>query len=432
MGSFQRMNCVDARQRLVGRLGAAVGRLARLGAQRRGRPPRAAARRAAGTAATAAGSTARSTGPPSAAGAGVPTGSTRRREGARVAQRDGGREVGEGLRVDVRARPRTGIGRRPARRPEADVDERAQPGAADRAHGGVERLPAALLVGGGVARVEARGLGRRVDAARQRRPAGRDADRVDAERLGALGGGADLDRGAKEKQAVVLQDRRQAARDDRGLGLRRRAARRARLGRGGLGLRLRAGGRGHDREQRDDERERQGMRQRAPHRAKSARWRRAVRRHPLRGAGAVHASARAHYADRMPLDPRGRIVPRATPGADYDPNIEFVVRAGSRSDIGGMADNLMEGFASYRTWTKGEWELPARTEMLLGMMQRFTKDGSWCFVGFARPPAGRPRHGPPRARRGRLAAGRRSAASRTSSCAATSGAQGSPTRCTTR
>jgi len=84
----------------------------------------------------------------------------------------------------------------------------------------------------------------------------------------------------------------------------------------------------------------------------------------------------------MPLDPRGRIVPRATPDADYDPDIDFVVRPGSRSDIGGMADNLMEGFGSYRTWTKGEWELPARTEMLLGMMQRFTKDGSWCFVGF--------------------------------------------------
>ena len=84
----------------------------------------------------------------------------------------------------------------------------------------------------------------------------------------------------------------------------------------------------------------------------------------------------------MPLDPRGRVVPRATPGTTYDASVDFVVRAGSRSDIGGMADNLMEGFASYRTWTKGEWELPARTEMLLGMMQRFTKDGSWCFVGF--------------------------------------------------
>jgi GNAT superfamily N-acetyltransferase len=84
----------------------------------------------------------------------------------------------------------------------------------------------------------------------------------------------------------------------------------------------------------------------------------------------------------MPLDPRGRIVPRAIPTGDYDPNSTFVVRAGDRSDISGMADNLMEGFASYRTWTKGEWELPARTEMLLGMMQRFTRDGSWCFVGF--------------------------------------------------
>lgn len=61
---------------------------------------------------------------------------------------------------------------------------------------------------------------------------------------------------------------------------------------------------------------------------------------------------------------------------------DFLVREGNRSDLGGMADNLMEGFASYRTWTRGEWELPARAEMLLGMMQRFTKDGSWCFVGF--------------------------------------------------
>ena len=61
----------------------------------------------------------------------------------------------------------------------------------------------------------------------------------------------------------------------------------------------------------------------------------------------------------------------------------FVVREGTRSDLSGMADNLMEGFASYRTWTRGGWELPARTEMLLGMMQRFTRDGSWSYVGFA-------------------------------------------------
>lgn len=67
----------------------------------------------------------------------------------------------------------------------------------------------------------------------------------------------------------------------------------------------------------------------------------------------------------------------------------FVVREGTRSDLSGMADNLMEGFASYRTWTPQDWELPARTEMLLGMMQRFSHDGSWCFVGFAQNvPAG--------------------------------------------
>ena len=62
------------------------------------------------------------------------------------------------------------------------------------------------------------------------------------------------------------------------------------------------------------------------------------------------------------------------------PPATFVVREGSRSDLSGMADNLMEGFASYRTWTQGEWELPARTEMLLGMMQRFTRDGSWSLL----------------------------------------------------
>jgi len=67
----------------------------------------------------------------------------------------------------------------------------------------------------------------------------------------------------------------------------------------------------------------------------------------------------------------------------------FTVREGARSDLSGMADNLMEGFASYRTWAPAYWELPARTEMLLGMMQRFTSDGSWCFVGFAESvPAG--------------------------------------------
>lgn len=46
-----------------------------------------------------------------------------------------------------------------------------------------------------------------------------------------------------------------------------------------------------------------------------------------------------------------------------------------------MADNLEGGFAAYRTWSPTRWEPPARTEMLLGMMQRFATDGSWTFMG---------------------------------------------------
>lgn len=84
---------------------------------------------------------------------------------------------------------------------------------------------------------------------------------------------------------------------------------------------------------------------------------------------------------------RGSLAPVTSDSIQAPPG--FVVRAGTRSDLGGMADNLMEGFASYRSWTLGEWELPDRADMLLGMMQRFTKDGSWCFVGFhANVPAG--------------------------------------------
>jgi GNAT superfamily N-acetyltransferase len=60
----------------------------------------------------------------------------------------------------------------------------------------------------------------------------------------------------------------------------------------------------------------------------------------------------------------------------------FKVRAGSRHDLSMMADNLEQGFGSYRTWADATWEPPTRVEMLLGMMQRFTKDGSWSVVAF--------------------------------------------------
>jgi GNAT superfamily N-acetyltransferase len=67
----------------------------------------------------------------------------------------------------------------------------------------------------------------------------------------------------------------------------------------------------------------------------------------------------------------------------------FVVREGARHDLGAMADNLEAGFSSYRTWAPAGWEPPSRAEMLLGMMQRFDHDGTWCFVGFAdNAPAG--------------------------------------------
>lgn len=60
----------------------------------------------------------------------------------------------------------------------------------------------------------------------------------------------------------------------------------------------------------------------------------------------------------------------------------FTVRPGSRHDLGMMADNLEHGFGSYRTWAEAGWEPPTRVEMLLGMMQRFTTDGSWSVVAF--------------------------------------------------
>jgi GNAT superfamily N-acetyltransferase len=66
----------------------------------------------------------------------------------------------------------------------------------------------------------------------------------------------------------------------------------------------------------------------------------------------------------------------------------FTVRAGTRADLGMMADNLEQGFGSYRSWADAGWEPPTRAQMLLGMMQRFTTDGTWSVVAFT--PDGRP------------------------------------------
>lgn len=72
-----------------------------------------------------------------------------------------------------------------------------------------------------------------------------------------------------------------------------------------------------------------------------------------------------------------------TPAGVDAASAEFTVREGGRQDLGAMADNLEAGFVSYLGWTEPGWEPPSRVEMLVGMMQRFQRDGSWCFVGFA-------------------------------------------------
>ena len=129
----------------------------------------------------------------------------------------------------------------------------------------------------------------------------------------------------------------------------------------------------------------------------------------------IHAAASSRAPRRAPSTPR---------------TANFTVREGARHDLGAMADNLEAGFASYRSWADARWEPPSRVEMLLGMMQRFQHDGSWSFVGFAdNEPAGHVRPAPEvDEHERRCPASRRS---RTSSCAATTGAAGSPT-CSTR
>jgi GNAT superfamily N-acetyltransferase len=68
---------------------------------------------------------------------------------------------------------------------------------------------------------------------------------------------------------------------------------------------------------------------------------------------------------------------------------EFQIRPAKTSDLGTIADNLVEGLSTYRGWTPMAWNPPARTEMLIGLLQRFPRDGSWAHVAFvATAPAG--------------------------------------------
>lgn len=67
----------------------------------------------------------------------------------------------------------------------------------------------------------------------------------------------------------------------------------------------------------------------------------------------------------------------------------FTIRPARTSDLGTIADNLVEGLSTYRGWTPVGWNPPQRTEMLIGLLQRFPRDGSWAQVAFAgQRPAG--------------------------------------------
>ncbi len=60
----------------------------------------------------------------------------------------------------------------------------------------------------------------------------------------------------------------------------------------------------------------------------------------------------------------------------------FTIRPATTQDLGTIADNLVEGLSTYRGWTPMAWNPPERTEMLIGLLQRFRRDGSWAHVAF--------------------------------------------------
>ena len=67
----------------------------------------------------------------------------------------------------------------------------------------------------------------------------------------------------------------------------------------------------------------------------------------------------------------------------------FTIRPATTADLGMIADSLVAGLSTYRGWTPIGWNPPERTEMLIGLLQRFPRDGSWAHVAFERSqPAG--------------------------------------------
>lgn len=61
---------------------------------------------------------------------------------------------------------------------------------------------------------------------------------------------------------------------------------------------------------------------------------------------------------------------------------EFTIRPATRQDLTTITDVLVEGFSTYRRWSPIGWEPPTRAAMLLGLMHKFGKDGSWSLLAF--------------------------------------------------
>ncbi|MBW3607788.1 MAG: GNAT family N-acetyltransferase [Actinobacteria bacterium] len=60
----------------------------------------------------------------------------------------------------------------------------------------------------------------------------------------------------------------------------------------------------------------------------------------------------------------------------------FTIRPATTADLGTIADSLVAGLSTYHSWTPVGWNPPARAEMLIGLLQRFPRDGSWAHVAF--------------------------------------------------
>ena len=103
----------------------------------------------------------------------------------------------------------------------------------------------------------------------------------------------------------------------------------------------------------------------------------------------------------------------------------FTIRPATTADLGTIADSLVAGLSTYRGWTPIGWNPPLRTEMLIGLLQRFPHDGSWAHIASeGQEPAGHISLRPDRDEADEQRPTSR--CSRSSSCASSTGAAALP------